>query len=143
MIEWFLNIFGLNEKSKPVLTDDSVNEGDSIVLDNGEVEVIKEQEDFFAVDHDETERMEGSFEETTPDNPQWDKPEEWSETLSESVSAVFKELNEMPQEEFDALIEENIHECHPDTCDGECQGAGWCDIAVEYRTKTDHIKRKL
>lgn len=72
--------------------------------------------------------------------PKWDKPEEWSETLSESVSAVFKELNEMPQEEFDALIDEQLekmeeNKCDPETCGGECQGMGWCDTATEFREK--------
>lgn len=71
-----------------------------------------------------------------------EKIDEYEErdTLSESISAVFKELNEMPQEEFDALIDEELkkmeeNKCDPATCGGECQGMGWCDTAREFREK--------
>jgi hypothetical protein len=38
---------------------------------------------------------------------------------------------------------ESVPECTPDTCNGECQGMGWCDLATEFRnTIVPPIKNK-
>jgi len=73
-----------------------------------------------------------------------DDDTEHVETISESVKAVFDELNEMTDEEFDAELRKHMSfeegQCHPEECEGECDGMGWCEIATDYRNKTDHRK---
>ena len=45
-----------------------------------------------------------------------------------------KYFNPEVAKEVDELIKEaEIEKCQPDTCHGECQGFGWCDIAQEWQ----------
>lgn len=48
---------------------------------------------------------------------------------------ITKKLMEMSDEEFERILEENKPICFPDTCDGQCQGMGWCERAVCFREK--------
>lgn len=54
------------------------------------------------------------------------------------IDELTKQLDEMTDEDFHKAIKEievqMENKCHPDTCEGECQGMGWCDVAVEFRT---------
>ena len=123
ILDFVDNVFGSKPKYTP---KPEYKDGDTIVLDNGAVETVR------ILNEKEVELLSKA---------------KIKESQSEAVKEVFKELNQMTEEEFDAELKKYMSfeegQCHPEECDGECDGEGWCDIAVEYRTKTDHIKRKF
>lgn len=63
----------------------------------------------------------------------------WEEELQSAVEEVCENLSELTDEQFWAELEKHIDsessvpECTPDTCNGECQGMGGCDVATEFR----------
>lgn len=57
--------------------------------------------------------------------------------ISKLKEDVFSTITEMSDEELKEKIDEHMREplCQPDTCEGECQGTGWCDVATDFREK--------
>ncbi len=53
--------------------------------------------------------------------------------IKRATRIVFKELREMSKEKFEKLLKSNEPTCTPETCQGECQGMGWCEIATKFR----------
>ncbi len=53
--------------------------------------------------------------------------------ISKILDGISDTLMKMPKEEFEKLIEESMPKCTPETCYGECQGLGWCEVAVSFR----------
>jgi hypothetical protein len=108
MIGWILNFISGNKQHPVRVHDIELKKEDKIVLDSGVEETVEEPK----------------------------------EILNKAIQKVFKDLNALTPEEFDAEIKKYMSfeegECHPDECEGECDAMGWCEIATEYRTKTDH-----
>lgn len=57
-----------------------------------------------------------------------------------AIDKVYNHFKNMPDEEFKAMIEELMPKetCKPETCGGECQGMGGCELAIGFR-KDLHI----
>jgi hypothetical protein len=53
--------------------------------------------------------------------------------LKRAMRLVFKELREMSKEKFEKMLKSNEPTCTPETCEGECQGMGWCEMATKFR----------
>jgi len=53
--------------------------------------------------------------------------------LKEAVRLALEEIEKMSQEELEAAIEECTPKCTPDSCYGECQGMGHCDVCKKFR----------
>ena len=63
---------------------------------------------------------------------------DWFEILKMSIEKVFSDWEKMSDEEFHAELETELEkhksvDCNPDTCNGECQGMGKCEICTEFR----------
>lgn len=71
-------------------------------------------------------------------------------SISSSVSSITPEVEEKKHEEISRCQEisecthekefcgdsdscESVPECIPDTCNGECQSMGWCEMATDFR----------
>lgn len=68
-------------------------------------------------------------------------PEIEQDDLCEIEAYERQEHQEQQQEQFEE-IEEEEKDCYPDTCWGECQAQGWCDIAKDYRERI-HPRNKI
>jgi hypothetical protein len=71
---------------------------------------------------------------------------DWFDRLKKAVEKVISDMMNLSDEEFEAEIKaheeefgrgsfeyESVPECTLDTCSGECQGMGWCDLATDFR----------
>jgi len=62
--------------------------------------------------------------------------EEVYDPVKVAIESVEKKLNALSDEEFQAEIDKyKDYPCNPDTCEGECQGAGYCEVATQFREK--------
>jgi hypothetical protein len=59
--------------------------------------------------------------------------------LDNAIRAAFKELRKMPEKKFRKLLEDNKPDCTPETCQGECQGMGYCEMAISFRNEIPNI----
>lgn len=59
--------------------------------------------------------------------------------IRRAIDLVFDELYRMHKEEFEKLLAEEVPDCHPETCDAGCQGAGWCHVAEDFRKSIPDI----
>ena len=53
--------------------------------------------------------------------------------IKRATRIVFKELREMSDVKFAKLLKKNEPTCTPDTCEGECQGMGGCEICRKFQ----------
>jgi len=58
--------------------------------------------------------------------------------LKRAIRIVFNKMRKMSDEKLYKLLEDNEPTCKPDTCEGECQGMGWCDMATKFREEEIH-----
>lgn len=62
--------------------------------------------------------------------------EEWKQKQKEKELGD-EEFIKWVLEDYDDSIKRDIlggeMRCDPDTCDGECQGMGWCKVAKKFR----------
>lgn len=60
-----------------------------------------------------------------------------SPEVKEVVDKVITDMNKISDDEFQVEIDkhhmENAPVCSPDTCNGECQGMGECNVATGFR----------
>lgn len=54
-------------------------------------------------------------------------------SVNRTLKKVTKNLRRMSPKEFAELLKEHEPTCMPETCHGECQGTGWCKMAVDFR----------
>ena len=68
----------------------------------------------------------------------------WFEKVKKAVADVFKELDQMSDEEFEAELAkyESESECSLETCGGECQGMGWCELAQDFQNSITIIQKQ-
>lgn len=53
-----------------------------------------------------------------------------------TLKEVTEELDSMSREELLAIVEKlsgGKEECNPETCTGQCQGMGSCEMCVDFR----------
>jgi hypothetical protein len=67
-----------------------------------------------------------------PEDDLYEIEDEIEDDLYE-LEAYERQEHQEYQERFEKIEEDEA--CHPDTCWGECQSQGWCDIAKDYRSR--------
>jgi len=55
------------------------------------------------------------------------------EEIEKIKKKISEKLKYLTAEELEEMLKKNEPECDPDTCNGECQGMGWCDSCKEFR----------
>ena len=58
--------------------------------------------------------------------------------MEESFKNLLEKMEAMSDEDFNRIIEEMNMEwtCDPDTCEGQCQGFGSCDVAKDFQLES-------
>ncbi|MDX9798576.1 MAG: hypothetical protein RBT05_06955 [Bacteroidales bacterium] len=54
------------------------------------------------------------------------------EEIEKIKKKVSEKLESLTTEELEEMLKIEPG-CNPDTCNGECQGMGWCDTCKEFR----------
>ena len=61
--------------------------------------------------------------------------------LKRAIRLTFNKFDKMSDMKFKAMLdkydaEHEANKCYPETCNGECQGTGWCEVATDFRNNT-------
>lgn len=64
------------------------------------------------------------------------------EVTKETIDKVFDSITDKQIEEF-IEAEYNKDKCYPETCGGECQGMGWCDVAQQFMNSWEEDEWQL